>query len=268
MAESPAQTARPLALVTGASSGIGLELARQFALNGHDVVMAADGADKLEAARTRLTADVPEARFETLVADLATREGVEAVYGLVAGRPIAVLAANAGAGIAGPFAETDLDLELATIDLNVKGLVLLVKHVLRDMLAAGGGRILITSSLVALSPGPFMAIYAATKAFLRSFGLAIRNELKDQPVSVTILMPGGTDTDFFESAGMEDTQIARSDNDDPADVAREAYEALMKGSSQVVSGTANKLRAAAAHVTPDTALAQINRDQARPVDEG
>jgi short-subunit dehydrogenase len=267
MAESTPQTARPLALVTGASSGIGLELARQFAANGHDVVMAADGADKLEAARAQLSADVPEARFETVVADLASREGVEAVHRAVSGRTLSALAANAGAGVAGPFAETDLEQELATIDLNVKGQVLLVKHVLRDMLAAGSGRILITSSLVSLSPGPFMAIYAATKAFLRSFGLALRNELQDAPVTVTVLMPGGTDTDFFESAGMEDTQIAQSDKDDPADVAREAYEALMKGSAQVVSGTANKLRAAAAHITPDTALAQINRDQARAEEE-
>lgn len=260
---STAQSARPLALVTGASSGIGLELARQFALNGHDVVMAADGRDKLEDARTRLASEVPGGRFETVVVDLSSREGVSRLHDALRSRPLAALAANAGGGVAGRFSETDLDEELAAIQLNVSGQVHLVKLVLRDMLARGEGRILITSSLVSLSPGPFMAIYAATKAFLRSFGLAIRNELRDDPVTVTILMPGATDTDFFESADMEDTNIAQGDKDDPSDVAKEAYAALMKGSAQVVSGTANKLRAAAARITPDIALAQINRDQAR-----
>ncbi len=259
-------TERPLALVTGASSGIGRELARQFGLNGHDVIMAADGREKLEEARMRLQGDVPAARFETLVADLSTREGVDRLYRSLGARPIAVLAANAGGGVAGRFSETDLDDELSVIQLNVSGQVHLVKLVLRDMLARGEGRILITSSLVSLSPGPFMAIYAATKAFLRSFGLAIRNELEHAPVTVTVLMPGATETDFFESADMEDTNIAQGAKDDPADVAKEAYEALMKGSAQVVSGTANKLRAAAARITPDTALAQINRDQARSED--
>lgn len=264
-----AEDTRPLALVTGASSGIGLELARQFATNGHDLIIAADHADKLAQAEASIVADAPEAQIHAVTVDLATRGGVEELYRQCtsAGKPLDVLAANAGAGLAGKFVETDLEDELTSIQLNVVNQVHLVKLVLRDMVARGEGRILITSSLVALSPGPFMAIYAATKAFMRSFGLAIRNELKDEPITVTVLMPGATDTDFWEHANMEDTSIAQGSQDDPADVAKEAYKALMKGSSQVVSGTANKARAAAANLTPDTVLAEINRGQAQPPGE-
>ena len=263
------EKSRPLALVTGASSGIGLELARQFAVNGHDLVIAADHGDKLARAEADIAADAPEAEITTVVVDLATRQGVETLFETcrATGRPLDVLAANAGAGLAGKFAETNLEEELTSIHLNVVNQVHLIKLLLRQMLAQGGGRVLITASLVALSPGPFMAIYAATKAFLRSFGLAIRNELKDDPVTVTVLMPGATATNFWEHANMEDTSIAQGNQDDPADVAKEAYAALMKDSSQVVTGTANKMRAAAANLTPDTLLAEINRGQGQPPGE-
>ena len=257
---------RPLALVTGGSSGIGYELARQFAMNGYDVVIAADGAEKLQEAKARLASEFAQARVDAVEADLSRREGVERVHRFVreSGRPLDALAANAGAGVAGDFAATDLEAELGIINLNVLNQVHLIKLVLRDMLEQGGGKVLITSSLVSLTPGPYMAVYAASKAFLRSFGLAIRNELKDNPVTVTVLMPGATDTDFFEKADMEDTSVAQGSKDDPADVAKEAFEALMSESSQVVTGTANKVRAGMTHLAPDTTLAQMNRGQARP----
>jgi len=255
---------RRLALVTGASSGIGLELAREFARRGLDVTICSDDAPQLSQAERALRAEFPQAAIEAVEADLSTRDGVETIWSAVEphGPRLAVVAANAGAGVAGPFAETDLDDELSMIGLNVLGQVALAKHAVRHFLRHGGGSLLITSSLVAMSPGPFMAIYAATKSFLRSFGLAIREELKDHPVDVTVLMLGATDTDFFERAHMEETSIAKGSKDDPAAVAREAVDALEKGQSWVVSGMANKARAAAAAVTPDTVLAKANRGQA------
>ena len=259
---------KKLAVVTGASSGIGLELAAELGRHDYDLIIVSNDEAELDEARQRLRSECPGLSIESLVSDLATFDGVKALWEKldVMGRPIDVLAANAGIGFAGPFAETSLDDELRCIDLNVAGQVHLVKRVLNHMLGKGSGRILITASLIALSPGPFMAIYAASKAFLHSFGLAIRNELQKTPVSVTVLMPGATESEFWDRAEMRDTNIGKSKKASPADVAKEAVASLEKGSAYVVPGIANKVRAALTALTPDTALAQANRDQGQKAD--
>src|SRR3954452_22416244 len=225
---------RNLALVTGASSGIGRELAKQFASNGYDLIVAAE--DDIESAATELEglgADTKAVRV-----DLRSDDGVEELWRAAesAGRPIDAAALNAGVGRGGPFAETPLEDELSIVDLNCRSTVHLAKHVVKHMTERGEGRILFTSSIASTQPGAFQAVYNASKSFVQSFALALRNELKDTGVTVTSLMPGPTDTEFFERADMEDTKVGAGEKDDPADVAREGFEALMEGRERVVSG--------------------------------
>lgn len=191
---------RPLAVVTGASSGIGYELALQFAQNGFDLLVTATGSSINQVAQDF---EALGAKVETIQADLATYDGVEALYSQIkaTGRPVEAIAINAGVGVGGEFAqETDLKDELNLINLNVVSSVHLAKRVVKDMVERGQGRILFTSSIAAIMPGPFEAVYAASKAFIHSFAEAIRNELKEKGVSVTSLMPGPTDTNFFHRA--------------------------------------------------------------------
>jgi short-subunit dehydrogenase len=260
-----ADAARPLALVTGASSGIGRELARLFVATGHDVVVTAEDAG-LDHARAELTAD--GAHVEAVRADLATREGVEQLVAAVErlGRPLDALALNAGVGVGGPFLETDLEAELRMIALNVTAVVHLAKRLLPPMVARGRGRVLVTSSIAAEMPGPFEAVYAATKAFDHSFAEAIRNELKDTGVTVTSLQPGPTETNFFHRAGMDDTRVGASDTkDDAGQVAQQGFDAMMAGKDHVVAGSLlNKVQATLAQVTPDALKAQVHRKLAEP----
>jgi short-subunit dehydrogenase len=173
-----------------------------------------------------------------------------------------VLAANAGIGIGGDFArETDLRTELRLINLNVTSQVHLIKLIVRDMVQRGSGEILITSSIAGIMPGPLEAVYAASKAFLRSFGQATRNELQDTGVNVTVLMPGPTDTDFFDRAHMTDTKAGQGSKQDPAEVAREAFEALQDHKDHVVTGAKNKLMAGAAAMMSDSTRAKMHRKQ-------
>jgi short-subunit dehydrogenase len=258
-------SAPPLAVVTGASSGIGYSLAAQFAKNGFDVVIAAEDAELADATRSleQLGASIVPVRV-----DLATAEGVRALHAAVAatGRPVDSLAINAGVGVGGAFVETDLDAELNLIALNVTSAVHLAKLLLPDMVAAGHGRVLFTSSIAASAPGPFHATYAASKAFLHSLSESIRNELKDTGVTVTALMPGPTDTEFFERAGMQDTRVGASSNkDDPDDVAKQGFDALMAGKHHVVAGsTKNKLMVASGRFTPEPAKAEMQRKLTEP----
>lgn len=260
---------RPLAVVTGGSSGIGFELAKQFAENGFDLVIAADDAGGLAEARQALgsagrdsTADV-----RTVETDLSTSEGVRKLYDEVksAGRPVDALAANAGVGLGHGFLDQDWNEVLKLINTNVTGTLNLIQLIGKDMRERGQGRILITSSIASLMPGTFQAAYNGSKAFLQSFSFALRNELKDTGVTVTALLPGPTDTNFFHRAQMDDTPVGRSDKkDDPADVARTGFEAMMKGEGDVVHGLHNKAQAAMAAVTPDSALAEAHRKMAEP----
>lgn len=261
-----ADAARPLALITGASSGIGYELARKFAEQGYDLIIVADNRSRLDEAAASLSAMDETLGIEVVQADLASAEGVIRVYNFVKtlDRPVDLLAANAGVGVSGDFAsETDLDAEIALINLNVTSQVHLIKLIAFEMVNRGSGDILITSSIWGVMPCPNMAVYAASKAFLRSFGQAIRHELKDTGVNVTVLMPGPTDTEFFERADMLDTRLGQSPKQSPAAVASAAFEALRSGSDHVVPGVRNKLHAGMIRLMTDEARARMHGAQTK-----
>jgi short-subunit dehydrogenase len=256
---------RPLALVTGASSGIGRELAKQFVDNGFDLLIAAED-EGIEATATELRGSGADVR--AIQVDLSRPDGVEQLYSRVSGggRPLQAAALNAGLGAGGAFVgETKLEDELQIVDLNVRSTVHLAKRVLPDMVERGEGRVLFTSSIASTMPGAFQAVYNASKSFVQSFALALRNELKDTNVTITSLMPGPTDTEFFERADMLDTKVGSEDKDDPAEVARDGFEAMMAGDERVVSASRKtKLQAGASRVLPDSVKAQMHRQMAEP----
>ena len=253
---------RPLAVVTGASTGIGYELAKQCVENGYDLLIVADESAIVEAAQGIQT----EGQVETLQADLATQEGVDALVEKIQslGRPVDALLANAGRGLGHAFLDQEWEKAFEVIQLNVTGTVYLIHKIGRQMRDRGQGRILITGSIAGLMPGSFQAVYNGTKAFLDSFSFALRNELKDTGVSVTCLMPGATETEFFRRADMLDTKIGAGKKDDPADVAKTGFDAMMTGEGDVVHGIKNKVQAAMAAVTPQSQLAQMHRGMAEP----
>jgi short-subunit dehydrogenase len=258
---------RPLAVVTGASSGIGRELARQFAANGFDVLAAAEDSE-LASTADELAASGAEIR--AVQADLSTDEGVDKLMEAIAasGRRVDALALNAGVGNGGAFVDVSLTDEQRLIALNIGSTVHLAQRIVPDMARRGEGRVLFTSSVVSQMPGPYYATYGASKAFIQSFAQALRYELKDTGVTVTAMLPGPTDTGFFERAGMEGTGVDSSDKDDPADVAKDGFEALMAGRSQVVAGSArNKVQAAAAKLMPDQARAATHARMTKPKGE-
>ncbi len=265
MATQKSPASRPLAIVTGASSGIGRELAALGGQRGFHLLVAADTPlDDAIAHFQSLGATV-----EGVQCDLATREGADQLVRAVAGRPVAALLANAGHGLGGAFLDQDFDDVVHVIETNVTGTLYLVQQIARQMQAAGEGRILFTGSIAGYMPGSYSAVYNATKAFIDSFALALRNELKDSGVTVTCLMPGVTDTEFFERAGMMDTKVGADDNKaDPATVARIGFEAMMNGESDVVAGLKNKLQVAMAGVLPKEALAEQHRKLAQPGGSG
>ncbi len=254
---------RPLAVVTGASTGIGYELARCCGEHGFDLLVVAD-EPKIEAAARELGETGVE--VVPLQADLATSGGVDKLYAAVQSlnRPVDALLANAGRGLGKGFLDQDIDDVMDVINTNISGTLYLIQKIGRDMRDRGQGRILITGSIAGFMPGTYQAVYNGTKAFLDSFSFAIRNELKDTGVTVTCLMPGATETDFFERADLLDTKIGQSEKDDPADVAKQGFEAMMNGDGDVVTGWMNKLRSAIALVTPSAVLAEMHRDQAAP----
>ncbi|MFF5219299.1 SDR family NAD(P)-dependent oxidoreductase [Micromonospora sp. NPDC000442] len=258
-------TQRPFAVVTGASSGIGFELARQFVQHGYDVVMAAEDAE-LDVAATSLRRD-SSATVTAARVDLAKPEGVERLYQEISdtGRPVDAVALNAGVGQGGDFArQTDLSDELVIIDLNCRSTVHLAKRIVPDLLRRGSGRVLFTSSIASTMPGTYQAVYNASKSFVQSFAEALREELKDTGITVTSLMPGPTDTEFFERADLEDTKLAER-KDDPAEVARQGFEAMMNGDAKVVAGSLmNKVQAVGGRLIPDAVKAKLHGEVARP----
>jgi short-subunit dehydrogenase len=258
-------SAKPLAVVTGASSGIGYELARQFARHGYDLVMAAedDGIRRAAADVERLGGDV-----QAVQVDLAKYEGVEMLCDAIrsTGRPIDSIAINAGVGVGGDFArETGLEAELNLIDLNVGSTVHLAKRVLGEMVSQGRGRLLFTSSFAGTMPTPLEAVYGAASAFILSFAASLRNELKNTGVTVTALIPGPTDTNFFHRAGRDDTKVAsiEAKKNSAEDVARQGYEALMANKDRVVAGNlATKIEGLASRFVPESLKAERHRRMA------
>ncbi len=258
-----------LAVVTGASSGIGYNLAKVFAENGFDLVIAAE-KERIDSAAADLRAlgvDVTAVQ-----ADLASYDGVmkfwEAVEQL--GRPVDAIAINAGVGVGGLFAETDLDQEINLIRLNVEGTVHLAKRVVQHMVARGQGRILITASIAGEMVAPREAVYAASKAFDLSFAKSLRAELDDTGVTVTALQPGPTDTEFFDRAGLGNTKLGTEGKKEshPYDVAKEGFEALMRGEKHVYSASTKvKVEGATANLIPDSVKAAMHEKMSRPKDE-
>jgi uncharacterized protein len=259
-------TGKPLAVVTGASSGIGRELAARFAEHGYDLVVAAED-ERVESTAASLAGQAVQAL--PVRADLAAFDGVEELWQRIqgTGRVPGAVAINAGVGVAGDFTrDNDLADELRLIGLNITGAVHLARRVLPEMVAAGRGGVLFTSSIAATAPGPYHATYAASKAFLLSFAEALRCELRDTGVTVTALLPGPTDTEFFDRSGMQGTKLREETaKDDPAEVAREGFEALMAGKDHVVAGSMkNKAQVAAGRIMPETAKAATQARQTEP----
>ncbi len=252
---------RPLAVVTGASTGIGYELARVCARNGFDLVVVAD-ENRIEIAAQDFS--VLGASVVPVVADLSDRPGVDMLLEKIGARPVDALLANAGSGLGGSFLDQSFDDVEHVIGTNVTGTIYLIHRIGQQMRSAGEGRILITGSIAGFMPGPFNAVYNATKAFIDSFSWALHNELKETGVTVTCLMPGATETAFFERAGLLDTKIGQAKKDDPKDVAKIGFEAMMNGDGDVVAGWHNKLQSAIANITPAAVLAEQHRKQAEP----
>jgi len=250
---------KPLALVTGASSGIGFELAKQFAQNGYDLVVLAED-DELEKATMLLRAQ--GAQVHAVRADLREAASIDQLWAEVQGlgRPLAAAALNAGVGAGGRFVDTDWARDMEIIAVNVVSTTALLKLVLRDMTARNSGRVLVTSSIAATMPGSHQTIYNASKSFVQSMVEAVQDELKDTDVTITSLMPGPTDTEFFERADMEDTGMGQGPKDDPAKVAEQGFTALMAGDKKVVAASlAVKAQGSLNRVLPDAVKAAGNR---------
>jgi short-subunit dehydrogenase len=257
---------RKFAVVTGASSGIGFELARVFAENGFDLLVNS-ASKKIESAAPSF--ESLGAQVTAVQADLSTYEGVEKLWQSIqdTGRPLDAIAINAGIGVGGDFArQTDLDEELKMIQLNVTSVVHLTKRVLKQMVSRNHGRILITSSIAAEMPAPLEAVYGATKAFELSFVNALRNELKDTEVTVTALQPGPTNTNFFHRAGLDNTEVGSKgkETNQPEEVARQGFEAMMAGKDQVYASSLKTKVQGVAKFAPESLKAEQHRKQAEP----
>ena len=252
---------RPYAVITGASSGIGLELARLCATQGYDLLIGAD-QPAIENAATALRQI--GTTVDAVQSDLSTLGGVDALLAASNGRPIDALLANAGHGLGHAFLDQGFEQIRHVVDTNVTGTLYLLHRVGRTMRERGVGRILITGSIAGFMPGTYQAVYNGTKALLDSFSFALRRELKDSGVSVTCLMPGATDTEFFARAEMLDTKVGTGEKQSPDEVAKAGFEAMLRGDGDVVAGWKNKLQAALAHVMPSDLLAEQHAKMAAP----
>lgn len=261
------ESTKKYALITGATSGIGYELAKLFAGDGFNLVIVARTQDDLD----RVAEELGGTGIEviTLAKDLFIPESASQIHGLISARGIKidVLVNDAGQGVYGEFVNNELSRELDIIQLNISSLVSLTKFFLKEMVQRGDGKILNVSSIASKAPGPWQAVYHGTKAFVQSFTEAIRAEVKDKGVVVTALLPGVTDTDFFNKADMTESKVAQDEQKmaDPADVAKDGYKALMNGDDMVVSGLKNKLMVAMGAITPDSVQAKQMQKMQEPV---
>jgi short-subunit dehydrogenase len=249
------------AIVTGASSGIGYELAKLCAQSGFDLLVAADEPEIERAAQEFRSLGV---MVDAVEVDLATTQGVDKLYAAAQGRPVDALLANAGHGLGHNFLEQPFNEIKHVIDTNITGTVYLLHKVVRDMRARNQGRVLITGSIAGYMPGPYQAVYHGSKAFVDSFAVALRNELKETAITITCLQPGPTDTDFFERADMLDTKVGQDKKADPADVAKTGFDAMMNGDGDVVSGLKNKVQVAMSGVMPQDRVAEQSRKLNEP----
>lgn len=250
------------AIITGASTGIGFELAHLAARDGYDLLVVAD-EPLIEASATDFRRH--GVMVDALEADLATVEGVEKLLDAANGRTVDLLCANAGRGLGHGFLEQNVEDWRRVIDTNITGTLYLLQKVLQPMVARDDGKILVTGSIAGFMPGSFQAVYNGTKAFIDSFVDAVRNEIKDaEGVTITNLMPGPTETEFFGRADMLDTKVGSDEKDDPAKVAQDGWDTMKAGKAHIVSGWKNKVQAAAAHVVPESILADQHRNMAEP----
>lgn len=255
------RTSEKLAVVTGASSGIGLELARCCAKEGYGLVIA---ADEPEIRRAAVELKEIQEDVTAVEADLATVKGVDKLYKAVSGRRVDALLANAGRGLGGDFLSQDFNDITRVVNTNVLGTLYLLHKFGQDMVKQDEARILITGSIAGYIPGTYQAVYNGTKAFIDSFAYALGAELSETGVTVTLLMPGATETEFFERADMLDTKVGASEKDDPAEVAEAGFRAMLKGEKDIVFGWKNKLQTTIANVTPSPILAEQHRKMAEP----
>jgi len=253
------------ALITGATSGIGKELAKLFANDEYNLLIVARDQGELDNTASELSAS--GIQVETFARDLSQTDEVFALCNEIGNRQIDVLVNDAGQGVYGLFMDNDIERELDIINLNICATVILTKHVVQQMAARGEGKVLNLGSIASKLPGPWQAVYHATKAFVLSFTTAIRQELKDSGITFTVLMPGVTDTDFFNKAGMNESKMVQDKDmmSDPADVAKDGYEALMSGEDRIISGFKNKVMVNMGNMTPDSVVAKMMDEMQEPV---
>jgi short-subunit dehydrogenase len=253
-------SSRKLAIVTGASSGIGLEIAKLAAKDGYDLIVAAD-TPFVEAGPALKEFGV---ELEQIEADLSTQNGVDQLLQRVGDRKVDVLVANAGHGLGHGFLDQSPDEWSHVINTNIKGTLLLIQPVVQRMVERGEGKVLITGSIAGHLAGAFQAVYNGSKAFIDSFAAALNEEIKDSGVTITCLKPGATETEFFHRAELDDTKVGQATKDDPADVAKSGWDAMKKGEPAVIYGLKNKLQVAVADIMTDAATAKLHRAQTEP----
>ncbi|RFZ91257.1 SDR family oxidoreductase [Mucilaginibacter conchicola] len=255
------------ALITGGTSGIGKELAKLFAKDQYNLILVARDQAELDHTSGELSAF--GVKVETISKDLSVMDDAFALCEQIGDRQINVLVNDAGQGVYGLFTDNDIQRELDIVHLNICATVILTKHFLKGMVSRGEGSILNLGSVAGKLPGPWQAVYHATKAFVLSFTTAVREEVKDSGVTLTALMPGVTDTDFFNKAGMNDSKVVQDKEAmaDPAEVAKDGYKALMAGEDRVISGFKNKVQVNASSIIPDSAVAHQLYEQQKPVEQ-
>jgi short-subunit dehydrogenase len=258
----PTSNSGKLSIITGASTGIGLELAKCCAREGMDLLIVADEPEIQQAAEALRA--LGAGKVEALEADLSDEEGVDQLIEAARGRVPEHLICNAGRGLGKSFLDQDWEEARHVADTNMIGTIYLIHELAGQMCDVGQGRILITGSIAGFMPGSYQAVYNGSKAFLDSFSYALREELRDTGITVTCLMPGATETEFFERADMMDTKIGTEKKMDPAEVAQQGYDAMMAGDGQVITGWKNKMQAAVAHMMPAEQLAKQHTKEAAP----